>query len=45
MWDEAVGKILPVAVAIGAGTGVGAGAVAGWSSLLVQVRVLEAAKL
>jgi len=44
-WAMNLGKILPVSLAIGAGTGAGAGALAGWSSLLVQVRVLEAAKL
>jgi len=40
-WAMILEKILPVSVAIGAGTGAGAGALAGWSSLLVQVRVLE----
>ena len=45
VWNNKVGRLLPLGVAIGAGTGAGAGALAGWSSLCVQVRVLEAAKL
>ena len=45
LWNTIVGRMLPLSVAIGAGTGAGAGALAGWSSLCVQVRVLEAAKL
>ena len=44
-WNAIVGKVLPMSAAIGAGSGAGAGILAGWSSLLVQVRVIEAAKL